>query len=301
MYAGVDLVTYHQHDGDQLHPHHQRDQHPDRSVQFVVCSEIGNVKRESIGHRYAEYGCDRRPCGKETPVVVDGRSEIINDRDSDKKNNKDHHKTQDQQKVHRKLIYVKPFKTRKFAGRVAKDQLSYDQQYDGKYEHESHADGKPCGDHPHSATTPVLIGLIAGIESPHQRHHPIGRQIQGKQKTESEQSATRVARDVLDGGRYSRRHAVGQQVVQECDDTCFVDFGNDQREIWNEREQKKDRRENCKDKVERHTIGPVDDLIFLYFTEESARKRVQRNAFITLEAYPPQPVDKQPARIPRKK
>lgn len=75
--TGVDLISDQQHYSDKLHPDHQRDQHADRSVDFVVRSEVGDVIGESIRNGEAQQCRHERADGEEPPVVVNGWSEII--------------------------------------------------------------------------------------------------------------------------------------------------------------------------------------------------------------------------------
>ena len=51
MDAGIYLVAYKQHDGDELNPYHDGYQHSNRSINFIVSAEIGNVIGKSVGYR----------------------------------------------------------------------------------------------------------------------------------------------------------------------------------------------------------------------------------------------------------
>jgi hypothetical protein len=104
--AGVDLIADQEHGRDQLDPYHDRDHHPDRSIHFVVCGEIRDIEREAVRNHQRKESRDKGANRKETPVVMNGRAEIIQRRDREKKNNEDNDEPDRKDQEHGKSVML---------------------------------------------------------------------------------------------------------------------------------------------------------------------------------------------------
>ena len=96
MNGGVDLIAKQEHQREQLNPHHESNQGPDGSIHLVVAREVGDVKGEAVGNQQASQGREDGSDGNELPVVVDGRTKIVDERNAKKKYNEDHRKPEEE-------------------------------------------------------------------------------------------------------------------------------------------------------------------------------------------------------------
>lgn len=117
---------------------------------------------------------------------MNGRAEIVNGGYRKKKSNKDNDETQGKKQAHFKVAEIEFGERLKIAHQVFEQELPDDKEKNSYQDYYRHIDRQRCGNYACLECAAVLNGLVAGIEGPHEREHPIGGKDEGEEKAEGQ-------------------------------------------------------------------------------------------------------------------
>jgi hypothetical protein len=94
---------------------------------------------------------------------------------------------------------------------------------------------------------------------------------------------------------------VGQYFAEEIHNALRGDVGEEIADVWNQGEKKNDCRENGQDKIVRHTVGAIHDLIVGEILKKESEYLIERYVFVFTETHLLHPGNEYTPGVPLKK